>query len=264
MEVGIIVPLIHKVLYIMSFLLLLFFIFYSGTLQSNVHSKCYRSISAEDDTVLLSRSSAAFEGVVTKPRSKTLPRNFSAKQPSADMVNNKQQQPTKKTPPPIPLRSPLVMQYQGKNTDGLTSPFRHSESNSISSQSSTPSIPEESTTPPLSPKVPSPPVLTLPSPELCTPETKQPEQAEGISKLTPQQLLNDDVFHETSPKGQSSPKGKKKLLSGLKSTFRRRPKSAGEEKSMTLTPDMNREHIIIAHRRVKSVKEEIPSKSRGI
>jgi len=211
--------------------------------------------------VLLSKSSVASKGAVTKPRSKTLPRHFTTKQPSADVASNK---PTKKTPPPpIPSRPPLVMQYQNKSVDGLTSQSRRSQSNSISSHSSTPSIPEESTTPPSSPKL-VPPLSS--SPELCTPETKQLEQAEGTTKLTPEQLSSDDVFQEASPKGQSSPtsKGKKKFLSGFKSTFRRRPKSAGEEKSMTLNPGMNREHIIITHRRAKTVKNEVLSESRGI
>lgn len=240
----------------------------TDTLQSNVptgSSKRYRSISVED-TALLSKSSAASEELMNRPRSKTLPRHLGTKQPSADGVSNKTKPAKKTPPPPIPTRPPVVMQYQNKNSDGSTSQFRHSQSNSVSSHSSTPSIPEETTAPPLTSQItpPSSPRVISPSPDLCTPEIKQPEQAEGTTKPKP---YSDDVFKEASPKPELSPttKGKKKLLSGFKKTFRRRPKSAGEEKekSMTLGAVGSSQPIVIAHRRVKTVKEEVTAESRG-
>ena len=237
----------------------------TDALQSNVptgSSKRYRSISVEDDTALLSKSSAA-EELMTRPRSKTLPRHLGAKQPSADAGVSNKKKPAKKTPPPpIPTRPPVVMQYQNKNSDGSTSQFRRSQSNSVSSHSSTPSIPEETTAPPLTSQIspPSSPRVIPPSPDLCTPEIKQPEQVESTNKPKPH---SDDVFEEASPKPELSPtsKGRKKLLAGFKNTFRRRPKSAGEEKSMTLGAVGSTQPIVVAHRRVKSVKEEV---TRGI
>ena len=88
---------------------------------------------------------------------------------------------------------------------------------------------------------------------------------EDTNKPKPHGHHNDDVFKEASPKAESSPtsKGRKKLLSGFKNTFRRRPKSAGEEKSMTLGAEGSRQPTVVAHRRVKSVKEEV-AQSRGI
>ena len=245
------------------------FLFIPDTLQSNIptgSSKRYRSVSVEDDIALLSKSSAAAsEEVMTKPRSKTLPRNLGTRQPSADGVSNKKKPAKKTPPPPIPTRPPVVMQYQNKNSDGSTSQFRRSQSNSVSSHSSTPSIPEETTAPPLTSQItpPSSPRVIPPSPDLCTPEIKQPEQVEDTNKLHGHH--NDDVFEEASSKPELSPtsKGRKKLLSGFKNTFRRRPKSAAEEKekSMTLGTVGSGQPIVVAHRRVKSVKEEV---ARGI
>lgn len=246
----------------------MFLIHITDTLQSNVptgSSKRYRSISVEDDTTLLSKSSAAAsEELMTRPRSKTLPRHLGAKQPSADGMNNKKKPAKKTPPPPIPTRPPVVMQYQNKNNDGSTSQYRRSQSNSVSSHSSTPSIPEETTAPPLTSQTspPSSPRVIPPSPDLCTPEIKQPEEVEDTNKPKPH---SDDVFEEAPSKPELSPtsKGRKKLLSGFKNTFRRRPKSAGEEKekSMTLGAVGSREPIVVAHRRVKTVKA---AESRGI
>ena len=180
-------------------------------------------------------------------------------------MSNKKKPAKKTPPPPIPIRPPVVMQYQNKNSDGSTSQFRRSQSNSVSSHSSTPSIPEETTAPPLTSQItpPSSPRVIPPSPDLCTPEIKQPEQVEDTNK--PHGHHNDDVFEEALSKPELSPtsKGRKKLLSGFKNTFRRRPKSAGEEKekSMTLGAVGSGQPIVVAHRRVKSVKEEV---ARGI
>lgn len=241
-----------------------------GTLHSNVpaaSSKRFRSVSLEDDMAMLNKSSAASDEVVTKQRSKTLPRNIGARQPLADGASIKKKAAKKTPPPPIPSRPPVVMQYQTKNNDGSTTQFRRSQSNSVSSHCSTPSIPEESTTPPASPQViapPSSPKVIPPSPDLCTPEIKQPGEVEDTNKPKSPGLQNNDVCDETPPKLSPTSKGRKKLLSGFKNTFRRRPKSPAEEKSMTLGAVGNRQPIIVAHRRVKSVKEEVPNAaSRG-
>ena len=241
------------------------FVFYLslGTLQSNVptaSSKRYRSVSVEDDIALLTKSSLEPEA---RQRSKTLPKSIGTHRPSTDGVSGKKKAAKKTPPPPIPTRPTGIMQYQSRSGDGSTSQFRRSQSNSVSSHSSTPSIPEESTTPPASPNVvtPSSPKVIPPSPDLCTPEIKIAEEVEDTNKPSSTELHSNDVGDETPSKVELSPtsKGKKKLLSGFKNTFRRRPKSPAEEKSMTLGAVGNRQPII-AHRRVKTVKGDVGSK----
>ena len=229
------------------------------TLQSNVptaSSKRYRSVSAEDDIALLNKSSVEAEA---RQRSKTLP---GIQRPVTDGVSGKRKAAKKTPPPPIPTRPPAIMQYQNRSSDGSTSQFRRSQSNSVSSHSSTPSIPEESTTPPSSPHIvtPSSPKVIPPSPDLCTPEIKIPEEVEDTNKPSSTELHSNNG-DETPSKAELSPtsKGKKKLLSGFKNTFRRRPKSPAEEKSMTLGAVGNRQPII-AHRRVKTVKGDVGSR----
>ena len=204
---------------------------------------------------LLAKSSMEVEA---RQRSKTLPKNIGAHRPLTDGVSSKKKPAKKTPPPPIPTRPPVMMQHQNRSSDGSTSQFRRSQSNSVSSHSSTPSIPEENTTPPLSPHVvtPSSPKVIPSSPDLCTPEIKLPEEVEDTNKPNSTGLHNDDVGGETPSKAELSPtsKGRKKLLSGFKNTFRRRPKSPAEEKSSTLGAIGSRQPII-AHRRVKTVKE---------
>ena len=221
--------------------------------MSTGSSKRFRSVSLQDHRTLLSKLSASSEELMTKQRSKTLPRHLGTKSHTVDEVSTRKK-PSKKTPPPpIPSRPPIVMQYQSRSSEGSTSQFRRSQSRSPSthSNSSTPSIPEETVAPPLSTHI---------TPDLCTPEINEPDEVEGTSKHQ-----RDDVFDETLPKPGLSPttKGKRKLLSGFKNTFRRRPKSGPEEKSMTLGATGTREPIVITHRRAKTIKQEILADSLG-
>ena len=200
---------------------------------------------------LLSKSSAE---PMTKQRSKTLPRHLGTKSHTVDEVSNKKKPAKKTPPPPVPSRPPIVMQYQSRSSEGSLSQFRRSQSRSpsIHSNSSTPSIPEETIAPPLPSQI---------IPDLCNPEIKEPDQGEDTSKHQ-----RDEVFDETLPKPGLSPttKGKRKLLSGFKNTFKRRPKSGAEEKSMTLGATGTREPIVITHRRAKTVKQEVLADTPGM